>query len=99
MVETYKYDAVNRLTKIVDAAGLAFTFDYDAVNKLTQKKAPNGVKTIYQYDGIDRLTRLVDTKGATTVADHQYQYNNASQITQIAEPAIIAAMDTMRSIV
>jgi RHS repeat-associated protein len=88
IVETYKYDAVDRLTKILDAAGLAFTFDYDATSKLTQKKAPNGVKTAYQYDGLDRLTRLLDTKGVTTIADHQYQYNPASQITQIAEPTI-----------
>ena len=87
-VATYRYDAVNRLTKILDAAGAAFTFDYDATNKLTQKKAPNNVKTSYQYDGLDRLTRLTDTKGVATVKDHQYQYNAASQITQIAEPSI-----------
>jgi len=86
LIETYRYDAVNRLTKILDATGAAFTFDYDATNGLTQKKAPNGVKTTYQYDGLDRLTRMLDTKGATTVADHQYQFNAASQITQIAEP-------------
>jgi RHS repeat-associated protein len=87
-VATYRYDAVNRLTRILDAAGAAFTFDYDATNKLTQKKAPNNVKTSYQYDGLDRLTRLTDAKGAATVKDHQYQYNTASQITQIAEPSI-----------
>jgi len=83
---TYRYDPLNRLTKILDTAGAAFTFDYDSVNRLTQKKAPNGVKTTYQYDGLDRLTRLLDTKGVNTIADHQYQYNLASQVTQIAEP-------------
>ncbi|HBB98516.1 MAG TPA: hypothetical protein DC054_24300, partial [Blastocatellia bacterium] len=88
IVQTYKYDAIDRLTKILDAAGLAFTYDYDATNKLTQKKMPNGVKTTYQYDGVDRLTRLLDAKGVNTVADHQYVYNAASQITQITEPAI-----------
>ena len=55
---------------------------------MTQQKAPNGVKTSYQYDGMDRLTRLLDTKGVATIADRQYQYNTASQITQITEPAI-----------
>src|SRR6185369_11178852 len=49
---------------------------------------PNGVKTTYQFDGLDRLTRLLDTKGAVTIADRHYQYNTASEITQIAEPAI-----------
>lgn len=88
ILETYKYDAINRLTKILDAAGAAFTFDYDATNRLTQKKAPNGIKTSYQFDGLNRLTRLLDTKGANTIADRQYQYNTASQITQVAEPLI-----------
>ena len=88
IAESYRYDVVDRLTKILDAAGLAFTFDYDAGNKLIQKRSPNGVKTSYQYDGLDRLTRLLDTKGINTVADRQYQYNDASQITQIAEPLI-----------
>lgn len=85
---TYRYDAVNRLTRILDAAGAAFAFDYDATNKLAQQKGPNNVKTSYLYDGLDRLTRLTDTRGVATVKDHQYQYNNGSQITQITEPTI-----------
>jgi RHS repeat-associated protein len=88
IVENYKYDTIDRLTKILDAAGAAFTFDYDVTNKLTQKKAPNGVKTTYQFDGLNRLIRLQDTKGSSILADRQYQYNSASQITQIAEPGI-----------
>jgi RHS repeat-associated protein len=87
LLATYKYDAVNRPTKILDAASAAFTFDYDVIDRLTQKKAPKGVKTTYQYDNLDRLTRLLDAKGPATIADRQYQYNAASQITQIAEPA------------
>ena len=89
VVGTYKYDAIDRLTKILDAAGATFTFDYDAANRLTQKKAPNNVKTAYQYDGLDRLTRLLDTKGVNSLADRQYQYNDAGQITQIAEPTLV----------
>lgn len=87
IVANYRYDALNRPTKIIDAASAAFTFDYDAADRLTQKKAPNNVKTSYQYDDLDRLTRLTDTKGAATLKDRQYQYNAASQITQIAEPS------------
>lgn len=87
-VQTYKYDAIDRVTKILDAASLATNYTYDATNKLTSRKLPNGILTSYQYDGLDRLTRLLDAKGVTMVADHQYQYNAASQITQIAEPTI-----------
>lgn len=88
VVATYRYDSVNRLTKLLDTSGAAFTFDYDAISRLTQQKAPNGVKTNFQYDGLDRLTRLLDTKGVATIADRQYQYNAANQISRITEPAI-----------
>src|SRR5206468_11987797 len=50
--------------------------------------APNGVKSTYQYDGVDRLTRLLDSKGLATLADHQYQYDAANQITQVIEPVV-----------
>ena len=36
----------------------------------------------YTYDGLDRLTRLKDAKGTTVIADNQYAYNNAGDITQ-----------------
>jgi RHS repeat-associated protein len=88
VLATYRYDEINRLTKLLDAIGAAFTYDYDLASRMTQQKAPNGVKKNYQYDGIDRVTRLLDSKGAATLADRQYQYNPANQITQIAEPAI-----------
>lgn len=88
-VQTYKYDAIDRMTKTLDAASLAMNYTYDATNKLSSRKLPNAVLTTYQYDGLDRLTRLLDQKGVATIADHQYQYDSASQITQIAEPTII----------
>jgi RHS repeat-associated protein len=43
------------------------------------------VGTTYEYDGLDRLTRLRDAKAALTIADKQYQYNNAGQITQLTD--------------
>src|SRR6266576_3304029 len=79
---TYIYDVVNRLTKITDSGNLAVTFAYDAVSKLTSKTLPNGVAATYTYDGMDRLTRLKDAKGNTVIADNQYSYNNAGDITQ-----------------
>lgn len=83
---TYRYDVLDRVTKIIDASSLATNYGYDPTNKLISRKLPNGVLTNYQYDGLDRLTRLRDAKGANTVADHQYEYNAASQITRITEP-------------
>jgi RHS repeat-associated protein len=83
---TYQYDVLNRLTQLTDGGNAATTYSYDATNKLTTRTLPNGVTSAYQYDAIDRLTRLTDATSTTTVMDAQYQYNAASQITQIAEP-------------
>lgn len=87
VTETYRYDAIDRLTKILDAASATFNFTYDSTSKLTSLKAPNGVTATYQYDGLDRLTRLTNKKGQTTVADFQYQLNDANNISQITELA------------
>jgi RHS repeat-associated protein len=87
VVETYRYDAIDRLTKILDAASASFNFTYDPTSKLTSLKAPNGITATYQYDGLDRLTRLTNKKGQATVADFQYQLNDANNISQIADLA------------
>lgn len=83
----YQYDALNRLTQLTDDNSAATTYNYDATNKLTALMLPNGVAASYQYDGLDRLTRLQQMKGATTVADYQYQFNTAGQIIQQTEQA------------
>ena len=82
---SYVYDSVNRLTQLNDSASLAVTYVYDVTNKLTARNLPNGVATMYAYDGLDRLTRLRDAKAAIDIADKQYQYNTASQITQLTD--------------
>lgn len=84
---TYQYDALNRLTQITDSANANVGYAYDATNKLTSRSLPNGVTATYQYDGLDRLTRLTDATSTATIADAQYQYNTASQVTQILEPS------------
>ena len=86
-IATYRYDVVDRLTKLIDEAGAATTYAYDAAGRPISRRLPNGVVTTQEYDGLDRLARLKHAKGANLIADNQYQYNTASQISQIAEPA------------
>ena len=81
---TYAYDAVNRLTNLKDSANQDFTHSYDAVNRLTGRTAPNGVTSSYGYDGLNRLTSLAHTKGTNTLSGNQYQYSDASTITNWA---------------
>jgi len=84
---TYQYDVVNRLTQLTDNATLNTTFAYDATNKLTSRTLPNGVVSTYEYDGLNRLKRLKHAKAANTLADFQYQFSTANNITQITDGA------------
>src|SRR5207247_1402425 len=52
---------------------------------LTARTSPNGTSLSYQYDGLNRLTRLTHSKGAVTLADSQYQFNAANNITQVID--------------
>jgi RHS repeat-associated protein len=84
---TYTYDDLNRLIQLADSAGGLVTYGYDDASRLTSKNLPNGVATTYQYNGLDQLIRLKDAKGTTTIADNQYTYNNAGNITQNIDQA------------
>ncbi|MGI9066905.1 MAG: Ig-like domain-containing protein [Pyrinomonadaceae bacterium] len=79
---SYAYDAVNRLTTITDNSNLTVSYVYDETSKLTSRTLPNSVATTYTYDGLDRLTQLNDAKRRKVIADNQYSYNNAGDITQ-----------------
>jgi RHS repeat-associated protein len=84
---SYQYDVINRLTQLTDNASLNTTFAYDVINKLTSRTLPNGVVSTYQYDNLNRLTRLTHAKGANTLLDLQYQFNDVNNITQMIDNA------------
>jgi RHS repeat-associated protein len=78
----YSYDAINRLTTITEGKKLSTTYAYDSGSRLTSRTLPNGVVTTYSFDGLDRLTRLKDAKGTSVIADNNYTYNDAGNLTQ-----------------
>lgn len=75
------------MRQLTDNASLNTTFAYDATNKLISRTLPNGVVTTSEYDGLNRLMRLTHAKGANTLADFQYQFNNVNDITQMIDGA------------
>ncbi|HUS12636.1 MAG TPA: Ig-like domain-containing protein, partial [Pyrinomonadaceae bacterium] len=79
---TYTYDAVNQLIKITDSANLAIAYTYDGAGRLISRALPNSIATTYSYDGLNRLTRLKDAKKNTVIADNNYQYNVAGNLSQ-----------------
>ncbi len=84
---TYTYDAANRLTNLADSANQNFVYSYDPVNRLTSRSAPNGVTANFAYDDLDRFTSLAHVKGASTLINNQYTYNDANNITNWANAA------------
>lgn len=83
---TYEYDELNRLKKITDNGALHVDYAYDAGSRLISGTLPNGVSTSYAFDGLSRLTQLRDVKGLAEIASREFQYNTASQITQLTDP-------------
>ncbi len=63
-----------------DLTSTALDFAYDADNNLTHITRTNGVNAAFTWDAAARLTRLQE--GA--LADMQYTYNGAGEITQAA---------------
>jgi YD repeat-containing protein len=60
------YDAVGRLTKVVDASGTAAEqYAYSPNGKQASFTDARGNATTYIYDGFDRLTRTTFPIGST----------------------------------
>lgn len=74
------YDAVDRVTRIVDSKAGTITRQYDNFNRLTQETSPQGAVT-YSYDLVGRRITLTVTGQATI----NYSYDNADRLTAIAQ--------------
>lgn len=85
---TYQYDALNRLTNVVDGrlVGTENTaYGFDAVGNLQKIQYPNGATNFYQYDSLNRLTNLVWGTNGTTIASFYYQLGPTGTRTTLQE--------------
>jgi RHS repeat-associated protein len=80
-VNTYQYDALNRLTSLNNSLTGQFGFGYDALSRRTALTRPNGVNTNYNYDSLSRLLSVLHQAGATTLDGASYSYDNAGNRT------------------
>jgi RHS repeat-associated protein len=85
-ITTNQYDALNRLTQVIDpynGATKPTVYQYDSANNLTQVTDPQGLITSYSYNGHNNLiTQTSPDTGAT-----KFQYN--------AMGNVIAKLDSM----
>jgi RHS repeat-associated protein len=82
---TYAYDGAQRLTGIMQAAGLggavpataqSVGVSYDTANRPTGVTLPNGITLTYGYDAASQLSAITYKKAdGTTIGDLTYTYN------------------------
>lgn len=89
-VTRFQYDAMNRLTKVIDATnadpdpgcGIAGVtcHGYDPKGNLTQVTDGNGNLTAFEYDALDRLMKTVDPVGNLETFSYDGNGNLASTV-------------------
>ncbi len=78
----YTYDALSRLTAVLDPFGKKVQYTYDKAGNQTRMIYPDGKTVDYAYDSLDRLVSLSDWMGQKTT----YQYNAAGDLITAALP-------------
>ncbi|MEM7343636.1 MAG: RHS repeat-associated core domain-containing protein, partial [Chloroflexota bacterium] len=76
---TYTYNARNQVTHVTDSlTGTTIQFIYDDDGRIKGIQRPNGVNATITLDNDSRVTRIQE--GA--LADMQYKYNGADEVTE-----------------
>jgi RHS repeat-associated protein len=77
---TNQYDALNRLTKVIDpynGAAKGTIYAYDTANNLTSVTDPEGKQAVYTYNGHNNLITQVSPDTGST----KFQYNVMGNVT------------------
>ena len=82
---TYNYDALNRLTNVVDRFTNSTTYDFDSVGNLRTVALPNKITNSYSFDALNRLTNLTASSAGGTVARFAYRLALAGNKTNLSE--------------
>lgn len=72
VLQTYTYDALNRVKTTADARGRTTTSSYDLAGRLTSVLDPMNRTTSYAYDEASELTGVSYSDGATPNVSFQY---------------------------
>lgn len=76
---TYTYDNLNRLLTVAQSTN-TYTYGYDDISRRISMSRPNGVSSSYTYDDADQLTQLRHLKSGVIDEQHDYTYDNNSNI-------------------
>jgi RHS repeat-associated protein len=81
-VLSYGYDALGRLTDIINSSGLPDVYSYDANHRITGWTDRNGFGYSYEYDEAGRVTRSAGSDGAL---DGTIEYDENARTTRITD--------------
>ena len=80
----YYYDALNRLTNVVDRFNDSTVYGFDAAGNLQRALYQNNVTNAYAYDALNRLTNMSVTSASGTIASFAYKLAQAGNRTNLA---------------
>jgi RHS repeat-associated protein len=82
MIETYAYDAGDRIASRKDALQKSETYQYDASARVISSTDRKGQVTTYEYDSEDRVTATVRPEGRT-----RFSYDLVGRLTEVSNSA------------
>ncbi|HPH98642.1 MAG TPA: polymorphic toxin-type HINT domain-containing protein [Anaerolineaceae bacterium] len=82
---TYQYNSLGELEHVLDGPTYLADYSYTISGQLSSAALENGVNASYGYDLAGQLTALNYTRGETTLASYQYQYDAGGNRTQVLE--------------
>jgi RHS repeat-associated protein len=82
---TWAYDNLGRVASETNELNDSRTYEYDEFSRLIQMTDRNERVTEYDYDGLHRLTEERWLDGMSTVHTISYDYDQASQLTDVSD--------------
>ena len=97
---SYKYDSLNRLTKVTEPSGKTIEYTYDKEgNRYTETKTVGTTKTksIYSYDSSNRLTGINQTINGVLSNTTAYTYDkNGNTLSKTVTSSSTGAKETTK---
>jgi RHS repeat-associated protein len=90
ITNTYFYDKLDRIEKIVNNRGGVFTLQYDGMGRITKEIDTMGNQVQYFYDNNGNLTKSdshnKEPDGSVSVITKQFRYDERNRRTELIEP-------------
>ncbi|TXI47602.1 MAG: RHS repeat protein, partial [Lysobacter sp.] len=78
----FRYDALDRLTRVTDPKGLNTNYAYNGFGELTTLQSPDTGTTTYEYDSAGNRTKQTDARNKIT----NYAYDALNRPTAVSYP-------------